>query len=437
MSDSDLIRCVYRQFNTGPLSPDLQSDLYVDLEKARGNMHPTDRLQKVIEYAEGAPTCQVLAGHKGSGKSTELYRLKQQLEAGSSPFFVAYVQTTLMDLNDVDFPDVLIVVVQQLAAQVKERAGVDLRPGYFRKAFERLKEVLTSDVSFDHFELGGDLLKISGEIKASPSARAEVRKLLEPDTGNLLNAANDVIGQAVLELTAKGKPRLVVLVDDLDKMIVRPRDDGGSTDEYLFVRRAAQLTAFRCHVVYTMPLALAYSHHEAAIRANYGDEVPVVPMTKVRRRPPDDGPYEDGVELFRRIIARRLEKAEAKESEVFHNDRARARLIALSGGQPDELMRLMRGALIGERWPIDETAVERLAVNGRREYSRLLRAEHWPIIDEVRRTGNYVPTKETDSAFRELLTARAVLQYVNDDLWYALNPMVADLTPPNRGISVP
>jgi hypothetical protein len=83
---------------------------------------------------------------------------------------------------------------------------------------------------------------------------------MEPDTGNLLNAANDTISEAVLELNKKGYKGLVILVDDLDKIVIRPIDHlGCSSAEYLFVHRAAQLTAFNCHVIYSMPISLANS----------------------------------------------------------------------------------------------------------------------------------------------------------------------------------
>ena len=89
------------------------------------------------------------------------------------------------------------------------------------------------------------------------------------------------------------------------------------TDEYLFVNRATQLTGFLCHVVYTIPLSLAYSHHEQTIKNYYGGHVPVVPMTKVSPPPPDVKPFARGIEKFREIVVRRLSKAEASVSGVF------------------------------------------------------------------------------------------------------------------------
>jgi hypothetical protein len=279
-------------------------------------------------------------------------------------------------------------------------------------------------------------MKLGGAMKGSPDARTEIRKILEPDTNNLLYAANDVIGQGVTELNKQGKAGLVVLMDDLDKIIVRKRDDTRSdTDEYLFVNRAAQLTAFQCHVIYTIPLSLAYSHHSPAIAATYGGEqVPVVPMTRVADRPPNTGPHEPGVGKFREIIRRRLSAADAQESDVFASKDVRDDLIALSGGQPTELMTLVREAIITHDLPIDATSLERAKIDGRRGYARFLRADHWPLIQEIRKTGDYTRTSKNEPAFRELLHSRAVLQYVNDEEWYALNPMVADLHAPGQGI---
>ena len=433
MAHPSLAQRVYREFGPEPLRPKRQPDLYVNLDDARGNMHTVSRLERTIRFADGKPTCQVLAGHKGSGKSTELFRLKKQLESEPNPLFVAYVEADEdIDRNDVDFPDVLIAVVRQMATQLKERTGITLKPGFFKNRLERLKDILTSPIDFESFELHLGLMELAGAMKGSPDARREIRKILEPDTNNLLYAANEVIGQAVGELVKQHKAGLVVLMDDLDKMIVREREGSRSTtDEYLFVNRAAQLTAFHCHVIYTIPLSLAYSHHSPTIAAAYGGEqVPVVPMTRIGGWPPNTGRNEPGVRKFREIIERRLKAADAKQSDVFASDDVRDRLIALSGGQPTELITLVRDGIITRDLPIDEKSLERARINGRRGYARFLRAEHWPIIEEIGKSGSYTRTKDNEPAFRELLDSRAVLQYVNDEDWYGLNPMVAALNPP-------
>ena len=155
-------------------------------------------------------------------------------------------------------------------------------------------------------------------------------------------------------------------------------------------------------------------------------------MTKIAARPPQHGTYEKGMEKFRQVVARRLEAAKASEQEVFADDAVRDRLIALSGGQPDQLMMLVREAIVAREFPITNESLDRAEREGRREFARLLRQDHWPIINEVRLDGRFRRTEEKDKAFRELLQSRAVLQYVNDEEWYGVNPMMAALKPPAK-----
>jgi hypothetical protein len=429
----DTLQAIYSVFDPAPLR-DEQQDLFVDLDPVRGGWGIVGRMAQKIRLAEG-PTCQVLTGHRGSGKSTELWRLRRELEdpgEGAGRMFVVQVQADNdLDRNDIDFPDVLIAIVRQVAEQLRARAGIDLKPGYFKDRWQRLKDLLGTDISFDSIDLDTGMATLSATIKNSPEARARVREALEPDTNNWLHAANDVIGEAVLRLREKGYRGLVVMVDDLDKMITRPHESAGcNTTEYLFVHRSAQLAAFHCHLIYTLPIELAYSHHEPTIRRLYGGHLPVVPMTKLSTPPPRPRPYRPGIEKFRGLIRARLAHAGVAEGALFRTDRVRDDLIRLTGGQPTELMTLIREALVTEGLPVGTAGLRRSRTEAMRSYRRQLRADHWPMLDEVRRTGQVVRTLDNETAFRELLESRALLLYVNKQEWYALNPAVADLPAP-------
>jgi hypothetical protein len=429
------LKQIYSIFSPTPLQPE-QKDLYVDLEEVRGHSSIVQRLGQKIRLAE-KPTCQVLTGHRGSGKSTELARLRQALENpsdGDAPFFVVLMKADdELDRNDVDFPEVLIALVRQVAEQLRTRADIELKPGYFKDRWERLKSLLKSEISFDKVELSATFAKLSATIKNSPEARKQVREALEPDTNNWLLAANDILGEAIRQLEKKGFRGLVIIVDDLDKMITRPHESAGcSTTEYLFVHRSQQLRAFQCHLIYTLPIELAYSHLESTIKQLYGGHLPVVPMTKLLSRPPELKTFAAGVEKFRQIIAARLQSIGATESELFSNNRTRDELIELTGGQPTELMSMVREALVTEGLPIGTSGVKRCRIEAMRSYRRQLRSDHWPLIVEARRTGGVVRTLANDLAFRELLDSRALLLYVNDEEWYAVNPAISDLRPPTE-----
>jgi len=427
---NDLARRVYQVFDPGPLRQQ-DSDLYVELDQVRGSTGVVARLADRIRLSDKA-TCQILAGHRGSGKSTELRRLQHLLQQGDDRVFVVYCKADDdIDRNDVDFPEVLIALVRQMAAQLKDSLKISLKPGLIKDRVQRIKHLLASEISFDKVGLAAGLLSLSAAIKGSPDARLEIRKLLEPDTSNWLHAAYDLIGLAKLELAKKGYSDLVVIVDDLDKMVLRTHPTAGcSTGEYLFVHREAQLTDFQCHVIYTMPIALAYSSLEPRIANLYGGHPPVMPMVKIAEPPPARKRFAPGFQKFREMIRARLKRTGAKESDVFKSAAVRDELIRLSGGQPRVLMLLIREAIVGGDLPIDAAAVDRARQEGTRAYARQLRKDHRPILDEVRKTGALTRTEQNDAIIRELLDSRAILQYTNAPEWYAVNPLIACPVPP-------
>ena len=263
-------------------------------------------------------------------------------------------------------------------------------------------------------------------MRGTPEVRARIRRALEPEIEGWLRAANDVLERAQDELREMGYAGLALIVDDLDKMVVRPHADGSrNTAEYLFIDREPQLSGLRCHVVYTLPIALAYSAQGQTLANLYGAQPPVVPMIKLHGRPPRRRPFAPGRDKIRQVIARRLGKENVEEDTIFASSTVRDELILLSGGQLRELMILLREALIArEDLPLDERAVQLAAREPRRAYRRQLYQEHRALLKEVAESGELRRTGDNDALVRTLLDSRAVLQYVNDDEWYDVNPLI-------------
>lgn len=427
------LKRIYQVFDPAPLAAD-ETDLYVDLNEVRGSSGLVNKLAQTIRLS-GKPTCQLLAGHRGSGKSTELQRLQGKLESGPEKFFTVFCEI-LEDIepNDVDFPDVLIAIIRQMADQFHKRLKIRLKPGYFKQRWEEIKNLLGSDVDFTAVELGVGLAKFSAAIKSSPNTRLEIRKNLEPRTNSWIDAANDVISDAALNLSKKNYVGLAIIVDGLDKMTLRPHPEVGcSTAEYLFAERHAQLTAFNCHLIYTMPIALAYSCRERDIANLYGCAAPpVVPMTMIFDA--TGRKNKAGFDKFRDLIRRRLKKAGAKGNDVFDNNSTRDKIIEYSGGQPRELITLIRDSIIEAELPITLAAIEKVARKARHAYARQLRQEHWAIIEQVRRDHALRRNEENDLLYMELLDNRAILQYENGGEWYGLNPLLPS-PPTSNGLN--
>ena len=425
---SDDLKKIYQVFDPAPLSAD-ETDLYVDLDAVRGSSGLVKNLAKIIRLSD-KPTCQLLAGHRGSGKSTELRRLQGELESGKEKFFTVFCEI-LEDIepNDVDFPDILIAIIRQMADQFRNRLGINLKPGYFETRWEELKSFLGRDVDFTGAELDVGLAKFSTAIKSSPNTRIEIRKHLEPRTNSWIEAANDVISDAALQLSKKNYVGLSIIVDGLDKMTLRAHPQVGcSTAEYLFAERHAQLTAFNCHLIYTMPIALAYSCRERDIANLYGYTAPpVVPMTMIVDTKGKRN--KAGFDKFKELIRKRLSKAGAKEEDFFDSNNTRDKVIKYSGGQPRELITLIRDSIIEGELPITSASVEKIKRKANHAYARQLRQEHWEIIEQVKKDHALRRTEGNDPLCMDLLDNRAILQYENGGEWYGVNPLLP--TPPS------
>ncbi len=418
----EIARKAFLAFDPRPLRSSEQ-ELYVDLDLARGDTDLVGKLSKGILFSD-RPTTQLVSGHNGSGKSTELGRLRAVLE--EQRYFVVYFQAgDDIDREDVDFLEILVAVIKQVLVQLREHLNISLQPGYFRDRFQRLGELLTTEVEFEKLDLDAGLTNFGISLKNSPTHRSQVRSLLETDTGNWLDAANKVLQDVNQRLLAKKWRGLVIIVDDLDKMDVQGRE-GKRFDkaEHLFVNRAPQMTGFACHLIYTMPITLSRQLTQQRLRKLYDGDIPVVAMTKLFTSPPESKRFPRGWSAFRDIINRRLVANDLNEADVFVGG-ARDELIRVSGGQPTALMSYIQSAC-KTALPITKRTVHQVAAAERRSYERQFLREHFSILSEIRQNGRFTPTEEQSERFDELLLSRAVLQYVNDFEWYGLNPVIAD-----------
>lgn len=194
--------------------------------------------------------------------------------------------------------------------------------------------------------------------------------------------------------------------------------------EKLFDGWGTQLRSLNCHVLYTIPIDLAYSTSERDISSSFGiTSPPVIPMTKLF----DSKGKTAGFDLFLEIVRRRVEEAGTRIDNVFDKEEnALEELIKTCGGQPRELMVLVREAMTGSDLPICNDNIDIAARDITNSYARQLYREHWREIECVRKNQRFDLTKDNDRTCMDLLSMRAVLQYRNGKEWYGLNPLLPE-----------
>lgn len=372
------------------------------------------------------PTAQLFTGHVGSGKSTELLRLKANLE--SQAFHVVYFQSDQdLEMGSVDVTNVLMAITRRVSESL-EGIGIRLRPTYFERLLEDLAQMFQTPVDLKAVSFSVGMASVTAEARASTERLSQLQQYLEPRTRSIIEAINDqLLKPAIAQLPTKGKRGLVVIVDNLDRMDTVQKVANRLQSEYLFVGRGEQLKGLTCHVVYTIPLELVFSDQLPQLVNRFGDRPKVLPMVPVQTRSGES--YEPGLILLRQMALARAfpehppEQRLAHLGEVFDGPATLDRLCYISGGHMRNLMRLMYGCLLKQDPPFCRDTLEAVIRNERDDLASLIDDQEWQLLLKAVARGRV----NSDEDFNKLLRSLYLLEYrAPEERWFGINPVLAE-----------
>lgn len=403
---------------------------YVDLSDMRGGDDLARLLaQRLRRSDRGEPRMfqrQLITGHRRCGKTTELFRLKHELERHN--YFVVYFDAeTELDIADVSYLDVLLSLAQQVELQLRESSSnIPLKPELLQNLQEWFAQTIISRIETrdrervleTEYGLGLSspalifakmLATLKGHIKASAQRRIEIRHELERELSIFIERLNELIDDVQVRLQQRERAGLVVIVDGLEKMVLREVEGGHNSHEVMFIEHAEQLQSPRCHLVYTVPISLLYSRN---VQQVFGDSE-VIPMVPVYER---DGikPHKAGQEKLVELISRRVDV-----ETIFSESALLTRLVEISGGHIGDLLRLIRYAFDYSETTVQSGAIDRAIRKLVNDYDRLVKDRDlellWRVRHERRVSG--------DPEFSALLFNLLVLEY-NGQRWADVHPAV-------------
>ncbi|MGF1496115.1 MAG: P-loop NTPase fold protein [Elainellaceae cyanobacterium] len=404
---------------------EIDRQYYIDFAPVRGS-DLIRELQRTINLSGSDPTCQLFTGHIGCGKSTELLRLKADLEA--QKYHTVYFESSQdLDLADIDVTDILLAIARRVSASL-EAIGIRLRPGYFTTLFEEVFRLLQMPIEAE-VELSVGIGKITAKTRESPKLRDLVRQYLEPRTSSILEAVNkELFGRAKEELQKLQKKDLVVIVDNLDRVDSAPKPVGKTQPVYLFIDRGEQLKRLNCHVVYTIPMVLVFSNYMGPLINRFGTDPRVLPMVPVKL--PDGRDCDMGIALLRQMVLARAFPAENQvkrlESlpQVFDHADTLDRLCRISGGHVRNLLVLLHRCILQENPPISRTCLERIITQRRNELKLAITDDEWQLLLQVAQQKRDVRGEE---AYQLLLRSMFVFEYrYESKLWFDVNPILME-----------
>ncbi len=285
-----------------------------------------------------------------------------------------------------------------------------------------LTEISADDITI---EVGlKEFAKLTTAVRREPGQRQKIRDRIEPHTETLIQALNAFIADGKGQLPEKTK--LLVIADNLDRIVPIFRDNGRSNHEEIFLDRHEQLKALDCHIIYTVPISMVYSRWATELKDNYG--IPqVLPSIMVRQE--DGEPYAAGLEKLQEIVRLRVPEhlRASLVPEVFESVEVLQELCLISGGYARDLVQLMQEAINRtETLPIRARAVQRAADSLRDVYRRAVEEDQWAVLREIH-SDRKIDNGEVE---RSLLFSRCVLEYRYYDAqgskqtWYDVHPVL-------------
>ncbi|WP_442937280.1 hypothetical protein [Nostoc sp.] len=144
VQDFATLKKIYNAFD--PFRPLPAGDpAYVDCQEVRGDNDILVEVGREILLSD-RKTCQLYAGHRGAGKSTELLRLQKYLNEQGC--FVVYFAADEQDIEpeDAQYTDILLGCTRRLLEALKDNANPEPLVSWLKSRWDDLKDLLP-DVS--------------------------------------------------------------------------------------------------------------------------------------------------------------------------------------------------------------------------------------------------------------------------------------------------
>jgi hypothetical protein len=399
---------------------------YVDTQQARGSEQTFTRLARKFGWdplgnAFFAPRDKhvLFFGHIGSGKTTELRRYAEQLNA-SKRFYVVEVDVLAkLDRNNLQYTEALMAMAESLLDQlvrdgyaIAEETIQPLRNWFATAVTTRTQSRELSAELKAGLEAGGGLpglVKLfagfTSAFKTGASTKTEWRQEIRNRFTTLAQTFGGFIQSVEAALAqAQRAERVLFLIDGTDKM-------RGEDTQRFFVEDAEQLLAIQTLAIYTAPLHLKY---DGKLGGKLDSDI-VLPMIKLQERTGER--CEAGWTALTTLLLRRADR------RLFATDADVARLVEHSGGHPRELLRLLKLCCEMADAHIDATVVQRAIAQLAADYRYFLKPEDYALLASV----DHTPEQPGNDATAQQLLHRLALMQYNDGTWRRSHPVVRTL----------
>lgn len=414
-----------RVTDSKPLKDDDFNKFYVDTSEARGEDSAIN-LVKYFYANKNNPKKILFMGHGGSGKSTELERVRKKLEPD---FFVTtFSVRDEIDIMDLKYTDLVFIILDKLLESLKT-LKIEIDPNILDNLYNYWNDKkLIEKFRYDKMDAGVTagaklnfltlmMLDVKGVLNTGKETKEIVRSHIEPKISQLMKGINDLID--IIYQRLKDQDRVpILIIEDLDKLEIPVAED-------LFLNHKNILTELKLHIIYTFPIFLNYSYNFKSIRGAFNSHE-FLSMIKIHNK--EGGEHIKGIDKIKEIISMRA------DSKKLFEDKALELLIKQSGGVLRDLFEMIQGAALNSMSKdldkINYQSAESAYFKLRSGYERTIYRKYVETLKRIHLSKSPLDSDlssiEPDECLMELLNSLTVIEY-NGERWCDLHPAVEDI----------
>lgn len=342
MSDAISLKGLYQSLDfERPLDIADQHDarLYVPGLHTTNGLNPIDELRASLEMSE-RPKTWLFTGHRGVGKSTELRRLKAELD--NDHLVILADVGEYLNLNEAISTESLLVTVIAALAD-----GADSLLGGTRSEqsyVQRFMQFVESQIEIKDVTIKTPIGSAKITLKQNPDLLEQVKTARAGNINRLVEQVRKFTKDVVADV-AKQRPNkpLVLILDSLEQLRVTGGDAKSLYDaiQRTFGGNGEYLKLDHLHVVYSVPPYLPFLI--PGIGSYFGTEVCTLPRIKVFETPAESTviqaakPCANG----QRLMAASIEKRYPQVAQLIPTSMLEQLALSSSGSMRD-FFRLVR-----------------------------------------------------------------------------------------------
>ena len=368
--------------------------------------------QKLL--VDRSPAKFLYTGHRKSGKTVQLYRLMADPELAKTYFTVFYSIEEDLEIGDIEYIDILLTNALKLyksaAAQgLKLDKDVldDLNSWFEQVSTEVIRETVQEKTK--GWETGAKLelwiARIGGSIQNESTSRLQIRERLLPRVSEIIEKSNFIADQIQQK---SSKPPLLI-IDYLDNLDI-------ASAQNIFQEHTQALLRANFKIIYTVPIALAYSDDFQPVSRQF-DETVILPI--INSRNSDGSENSTGRELLRNIVLKRIDESLIQDKALDH-------MIGISNGVLSDLLSIAETccikAIATKAPQIDWNMVDEELDTLKNQFKRSIPEDWYPHLVEISQKKDAAH----DKMLWEMLYTLAVLEY-EPGPWYDVHPVILQI----------